>query len=100
MPNVTAYQWISKPPSKPDKLYTTLSILAYLLERVTLKATFYGKMKTLLNRFPEIDIHASGFPKNWAYDPFWSKLYIPLTHRIRIVVFRSRNYLNRRKSVN
>jgi abortive infection bacteriophage resistance protein len=100
MPNITAYQWISKPPSKIDKLYPTLCILAYLLERVTQRATFYGKMKTLLNRFPDIDTNASGFPKNWDSDPFWSNLYMPLTHQIRIVFFRSRNYLTRKRSLN
>ena len=99
VPNTTTYQWISNPPSKPDKIYTTACILAYLLERVTLKATFYGKMKTLVNRFPEIDMNASGFPKNWDNDPFWSRLYIPLTHQIRVAVFRYRNILIRQRKL-
>ena len=49
----------------------------YLLNRVTAKPSFLGKLNTLLHRFESIDINASGFPVKWKQDTFWKKC-IPL----------------------
>jgi len=99
IPNNTAFRWISLAPSRSDKIYTTLCITAYLLERVTHNAPFYGKLNTLTKRFAKVNLHASGFPKDWQNDLFWKRLYIPVTHRIRSLYFVARSTIVKRLPV-
>lgn len=96
LPNNTAFRWISIAPAKSDKIYTSLCITAYLLDRVTQNAPFYGKLNTLIKRFAKINLVASGFPKNWQDDPFWKALYVPLTHKVRSLFFDAKNTVIRR----
>ena len=86
--------WISLPPSQPDKIYTSLCIMAYMLERSSNKPPLTGKLKSLMNRFPNIDTHAAGFNKEWKTDPFWKGMHISITHRIRIVFFKCKHSLS------
>ncbi len=88
LPTYPLNQWISIPPSKPDKIYSTLCITSYLLDIVGYNNIFTGKVKVLLSRFNQIDIKAAGFPRNWKSDNFWEKVGLPITHRIRIVIFK------------
>jgi abortive infection bacteriophage resistance protein len=99
IPSIPSYRWITNLPSKPDKIYTTLCIIAYMSERVTTKSTFSGRIKTLLSRFPNIDIKASGFNEKWKEDPFWSKLYLPITHQMRMIYFNCKNYFKQKRMV-
>ena len=97
IPSNTTYPWIKLPFAKPDKIYTTISILAYLLERVTTKAPFTGRIRTLLHRFKDINNRASGFSAKWESDPFWKSIHVPVTHHARIIVFKCMNVLKKRK---
>lgn len=83
--------WIAMPPSKSDKIYTTLCIVAYLLKRVSVKDPFTGKLKTLLKRFNYVDINAAGFNSEWESDPFWLGISVGITHKTRILVFSCMN---------
>lgn len=96
IPSITQDQWINIPPSKPDKVYTTICITNYLLKRITRSAPFFGKINTLIHRLNEVDINASGFAKSWRSDPFWRATHIPYTHRLRIIVFKCKNLLKRK----
>ncbi|TWI83298.1 abortive infection bacteriophage resistance protein [Lacibacter cauensis] len=87
IPTKASELWISYPPSKPDKIYTTICIAAYLLERVNSSSIFAGKIRSLIKRFNNIDLNAAGFNKNWQSDPFWKSISSPFTHKIRIVIF-------------
>lgn len=86
-----SYKWINTIPSRKDKLYFSLCIIAYLLNRVSSWPTFTGEIKVLLKRFHNIDIKAAGFPNNWQNDNFWKTTPFPLTHKLRILVFSIRN---------
>jgi abortive infection bacteriophage resistance protein len=95
VPHVTKNAWINIAPIKNDKIYTTICIISYLLKSVTKNPPFYGKIKTLLHRFNEVDINASGFPINWLEDIFWKGTHVPVTYKIRVIVFGTKNLLKR-----
>jgi len=99
MPTKATHRWVTIAPSKPDKIYSTLCITAYLLQRVTHNAPFYGKLNTLIKRFAKVNLDASGFPKGWQKDPFWKALYIPFTHKIRSLFFVTKSTIVRRWAV-
>ena len=91
IPTNPAHQWITLAPSRVNKIYTTICIVAYLLERTTKKAPFAGQVKSLLRKFPEIDLFAAGFNKKWKNDSFWKKLPVSVAHRSKILFFRVKN---------
>jgi abortive infection bacteriophage resistance protein len=97
MPKRTSYRWISRSPANPDKIYTTLVICSYLLQRVMKESSFRGKISALLVKYNNIDLKAAGFPEGWERDIFWSKIPITWTYRIRIFYYRVRNRCNGRE---
>ncbi len=94
LPKKPIYNWIKINPSKPDKIYSSLCIMAYLLDRCSHTSPFSGQIKTLLHKFPQIDINAAGFTKDWKNDKFWSRRGIIITHRMRITYFFCRNLVS------
>ncbi len=92
IPKRPLYEWIRFPPGKPDKLYVSLCVMAYLLKIITPKDYFAGKLKTLVSRLPRTDLKAAGFNKNWEADPFWKSIHISSTYRFRILFFRCRYF--------
>ena len=99
LPSLPSYMWINQHPSKTNKIYTTICIVAYMLNRVTNRPTFAGEIKVLLKRYNNIDIHAAGFSFEWEKDNFWKSTQIILTHKIRIVFFKCRNKLTNYRHV-
>ncbi|MDQ2720320.1 MAG: Abi family protein [Bacteroidota bacterium] len=87
IPSNPIKKWITIAPSKPDKLYTTLSIASYLLNIIGNNPIFVGKVKVLLKRFDEIDIDSAGFPANWKHDNFWKSIPLGITHQARLFLF-------------
>ncbi len=68
------FQWISRQPSKPDKVYVSMCIIAYLHRIITPKSIFKEKLVTLCERFFEININSAGFPDKWLQDSFWQNI--------------------------
>jgi abortive infection bacteriophage resistance protein len=91
IPQLPSYKWINTLPSKKDKIYSTVCIVAYLLNRVTNRPTFAGEIKVLLKRYNNVDANAAGFDKNWECDNFWESTPVVFTHKLRIVFFTYRN---------
>jgi len=54
-----------------DKLYVVLAVIAYFLDTITPTNSFREKLKDLLVKYPNVDVGAMGFPKDWKNDPFW-----------------------------
>ncbi len=46
-------------------------MILYLLQTVNPGHTFKQKLQTLLDKYPNIDIRAMGFPSDWAEAPLW-----------------------------
>lgn len=70
LPRITKYQFINTSSMRPDKAFYSFSIMAYMLERITPRSYFTGKLISLLHRFKEIDVRPAGFYTNWHLDPF------------------------------
>ena len=72
LPKVTDRKWLSSPNLSNDKIYVVLAVIAYFLDTITTTNTFRNKLKDLLEKYPDIDVTAMGFPKDCKNDPFWS----------------------------
>ena len=58
-------------PVRSDRLYYVLCIIQYLLLKVNPNTTFPDRLKALLAEFPDADISAMGFPKDWNKETLW-----------------------------
>lgn len=58
-------------PVRGDRLYYVLCIIQYLLLKVNPNTTFPDRLKALLAEFPDADISAMGFPKDWDKETLW-----------------------------
>ena len=71
-PKKTSHKWLTSGNITDRKIYKVLAIIVYFLDTITPKHTFRKKLKELLIKYPDINITAMGFPKDWQEDPFWS----------------------------
>ena len=69
-PRKTARIFISS-PVRSDRVYYVFCIIQYLLKTVNPKTSFALRLKTLLEEFPNVDIAAMGFTKDWDKEVFW-----------------------------
>ena len=69
-PRHTTHTFISRSVSN-NRLYYVLCIIQYLLRTVNPATTFFVRLQSLLQEFPNIDIAAMGFPKNWNNEALW-----------------------------
>ena len=74
LPKVTDRTWLFPVNLSNDKIYIVLAVIAYFLDTITPTNTFRNKLKDLLVKYPNIDVTAMGFPKDWKNDPFWSEV--------------------------
>lgn len=58
-------------PVSNNRLYYVVCIIQYLLLRINPNTTFPSRLKALLTEFPDADIAAMGFPKNWEGESLW-----------------------------
>lgn len=72
MPKTLSNPWITDHNVLPDKIYVLLCCLAYLLDRIYPNNTFKTELKDLLNAYPNVDVDAMGFPKDWQSEPIWA----------------------------
>ncbi|MBQ7350352.1 MAG: Abi family protein, partial [Bacteroides sp.] len=59
-------------PSPTNRVCYILSIILYLLQVINPQNTFASRIKFLLMEFPQIDISAMGFPKDWETELLWN----------------------------
>lgn len=65
-------KWITNASQvKPHKLYAQLCVLAYMEHTVVSRCDFNTELKSLLARYPMVDVHAMGFPKGWEHEELW-----------------------------
>ncbi|WP_350339980.1 Abi family protein [Paraflavitalea speifideaquila] len=91
IPRHTVLPWISQAPQRNDKLYLSICLITYMLKRITPTSNIKGKLLTLINRLPSIDLRAAGFPPTWRNDLFWKEIYVPWSYKARILLFQCRN---------
>ncbi|MDE6694342.1 MAG: Abi family protein [Bacteroidales bacterium] len=71
MPEKLNGKWISKIDSSNQNLYPLLCVLAYLENVIHPDNNFVTLFKKLLDEYPNVDVAAMGFPKNWENEPLW-----------------------------
>ena len=71
LPKTTDRTWLISPNLSNDKLYVVLAVIAYFLDTITPTNSFREKLKDLLVKYPNVDLGAMGFPRDWKNDPFW-----------------------------
>lgn len=70
MPYGLSNKWIEKTVSG-ERLYAQLCCMAYLLNVILPDNMFRIKLKSLIARYPLVDIRAMGFPDRWMAEPLW-----------------------------
>ena len=71
VPRRTTYPFVSIPNSSNNKVYYVLCMITYLLDIINPNNTFREKLRDLFVEYPNIDVAAMGFPRNWQNEPFW-----------------------------
>lgn len=69
-------QWIT-PSQNPIKLYHQLCTLLYLEQTITPCMDLKSSLYKLFAEYPNVDLHAMGFPQGWENESLW-RLYIDL----------------------
>lgn len=65
--------WLNNVNVSNNRTYFILSMINYLLQTVNPKNTFRLRFKNLLNKYPNVDFKALGFPENWEQEPLWKQ---------------------------
>ena len=71
-PIVTSFPWIDISKTNPKRIYYRICMIRYLLFTISPNNNFKEKLKTLISKYPTIDISAIGFPSDWENDSFWN----------------------------
>ena len=69
------HPWLNITPgvSEHFRLYIHLSIMKYLLNRISSRNKFTKQLELILNKYPDIDTNALGLTKDWSNEPLWSE---------------------------
>lgn len=73
VPRSTRGQWLSNTNIPNNRTYFVLSMIIYLMNTINPKHTIPNKFYDLLDKFPNIDTSAMGFPSGWKKEPLWQK---------------------------
>lgn len=71
MPNAPRKTWLQNTQIQNNRTYFILSMVAYLLQSVNPHNRFNLKFKNLLQKYPNVDPTALGFPINWQKELLW-----------------------------
>jgi abortive infection bacteriophage resistance protein len=63
--------WLSDVPTDTQKLYLHLCIMRYMLNIIDPQNNLTLQLKSLLGKYPNIDLNALGFKVNWENEPLW-----------------------------
>lgn len=71
LPRYMQQPWITNNSFPIDRLYPQLCCIAYWLNVINPKNNFISDFKTLLEKYPTVDVAAMGFPPKWRNEPLW-----------------------------
>lgn len=72
-PKNTTQQWIENRQIANNKSYFALCMTLYLMQTINPTNTISKRIKSLLLKYPNIDVQAMGFPSNWESEPLWKE---------------------------
>lgn len=70
--NTPKKQWLNNQDVANQKCYYILCMIRYFLQTINPKNTFAEKVFDLINKYPNIDIAAMGFPAEYLDEPLWN----------------------------
>ncbi len=70
VPRRTLFPFI-KIPTDTKRVYYIMSILMYYLQAVNPQNTFADRFKSMLAKYPNVDVAAMGFPNDWQKEALW-----------------------------
>lgn len=73
LPKTMNEKWIGNLNVDNHKLYVLLCCLVYWLNSIYGNNEFVKNFKVLLNKYPNVDTTAMGFPTNWEDEPLWNE---------------------------
>ncbi len=78
LPHRLPYPWITNFNLPEGRLYPQLCSIAYWLHAIDLHNIFITKLKALIEKYPNVDVAAMGFPQCWQQEPLWADSVIQL----------------------
>ncbi len=73
IPHRTVGNWITDKSLPNNNTYFILSMLVYFMDRIKQDNDVVIRFRELLEKYPNIDPTAMGFPENWVDEPLWKK---------------------------
>lgn len=70
-PITTRKTWIANKTISNNKTYYILSMILYLLQTINPNNSFSKRFNELLEKYPNVDTRAMGFPLNWKQESLW-----------------------------
>lgn len=67
----TRKTWLANSAVANNKTYFILSMILYLLQTINPKNSFSQRFQSLLEKYPNVDTRAMGFPSNWKDENLW-----------------------------
>ena len=71
LPRSPGVLWGSLEPAMPDRLYNTLAVLAFLVDRISPGCGWKQRLIDHVNANPGINLRAMGFPLAWTARAIW-----------------------------
>ena len=71
IPDNPKKQWLKNSEIENDKVYFLLSMILYLIQTINPKNSITSRFKSLLTKYPNVDVKAMGFPDNWEEESLW-----------------------------
>jgi abortive infection bacteriophage resistance protein len=71
IPTNTLYPFLTDTNIYPNKLYTSLCCITYILHIISPANNFNKRLRELMNSSKLIDLKEMGFPKNWENEKLW-----------------------------
>ena len=70
-PQISVAEQIRLLKSEGLVVYYIISILLYFLQAVNPQNTFAARFRSLLGKYPNVDVSAMGFPNDWQDEKLW-----------------------------
>ncbi|MEP2056812.1 MAG: Abi family protein [Maribacter litoralis] len=63
--------WLVNDKVSNNRSYYILSIILFLMQTINPEHSIVSRFKSLLVKYPNVDVFAMGFPNNWEEEPLW-----------------------------
>jgi len=64
--------WLENDGVSNNRTYYILTIILFLMQIINPGHTIVARFKALLEKYPNVDVFAMGFPENWEIETLWS----------------------------